>query len=165
MLRLSANELSELLSNLDINFNILIYILFFILFSIIRIRRKIKNEEAKASNISVNFSQEIFSVVTETFLIQSFIQIVIKFIFIAIAAKFNPYLENKEILLIVLSLVYLVFIVITKDFVSDVQYVWEEIIKKNHQLSSSQNPDISKKLKTEDREEVIEDISEEKPPQ
>lgn len=169
MLRLSTNELSGLFSNLDLNFNVLIYIVFFIVFSIIRVRRKIKNEERKSTSIAIDISQEIFSVVTESFLIQSLIQIAIKFILIAIASKFDNYLENKEILLIVLSLAYLIFIVITRNFISDIQYVRTKIINKqqktnkNNQLSFSHNLDIDKI--SEKKEKDTEDISEDEPPQ
>lgn len=170
MLRLSTNELSGLLSNLDLNFNILVFTFLFIIFSITRIKR------LKSSKNSFDTYDEVFRAIKELLLVPVLIQIILKFLFII---DFGNDLSDKEILLVIGILLAAIIKTINQGLASDIVYLYKNIIKllqkkieeshhnqnvtENNRLSYSQNLEISNI--SEKKEKDTEDISEDEPPQ
>lgn len=169
MLRILANELSELLSNLGFDLNILIFTLFYIIFSITRIKRLNSSENL------FNPYEEVTKAIRDISLVPVLTQIIFKFIFIS---EFRNYLDGQEIILIISLLLVTNIVTINQGLDRDISYLSKEIIKllqkqqfeenhydrnvtNNNQLSSSQNPDISNNLRTGNREDIVE----EEPPQ
>lgn len=120
MLRLSTNELSGLLSNLDLNFNILVFTFLFIIFSITRIKR------LKSSKNSFDTYDEVFRAIKELLLVPVLIQIILKFLFII---DFGNDLSDKEILLVIGILLAAIIKTINQGLASDIVYLYKNIIK------------------------------------